>query len=189
VNIVENINEVIDQSTQMSKDLLEQFGIADQAGQLHLVEQQIDMMKNLIPVGVAIIAIVLAFVSQWIGYKVINRLERKDYRFPPFRNLKLPVSLVWIYFFALIFTFFELDPNGTLYLAVNNVLMLTGFLMVIQGFSLIFFYAHHKSWSKALPIISVILALFLPILLYLVRILGIIDIGFRLREKMSQNKK
>ncbi|MBT2217250.1 YybS family protein [Virgibacillus dakarensis] len=190
VNIVEQINAMIDQSMEQSQKLMEQFGLTDQAAeQLALVEQQMDMLKNLIPVGIAVISIILALVSQWLSYKVINRLENKDYKFPPFRNLTLPVSLVWIYFFALIFSFFELDPNGTLFLAVSNVLMLAGLLMVIQGFSLIFFFAHQKNKSRVLPILSVILAVFVPFLLYLVRILGIIDIGFRLRDRISEEKK
>ncbi|WP_106495712.1 YybS family protein [Lentibacillus sp. Marseille-P4043] len=191
VNMLEEIDVMIDQSMQMSQDMMEQFGLADQAAeQMALIEEQMEMLKNLIPVGIAVIGILLSFIGQWVSYKVINRLENKNFHFPPFRELKLPVSLVWIYFFALIFTFFELDQNGMLYLAVNNVLMLAGMLMVIQGFSLIFFYAYQKNKSKALPIGSVVLTILMPFLfLYLVRILGIIDIGFKLRDRISQSGK
>lgn len=189
VNIVQEVDTMIDQSLNMSKDMMDQLGFANMAeDQLAIVEQQIEMFKNLIPVGIAIAAVVLALISQWAAYKVINRLENKNYRFPAFRNLTLPVSLIWIYFFVLILTLFELDQNGIVFLAVNNVLALTGFLMMIQGFSFIFYYAHRKNMSKALPVWSIIFALLLPPLLNLVRLLGIIDLGFRLRDRISQNK-
>ncbi|WP_164670541.1 YybS family protein [Virgibacillus doumboii] len=191
VNIMSEIDQMINQSLQTSKDLMEQFGLAGQTEeQLELIEQQLGMLTDLIPVIIAFVAILLAFISQWISYKIINRLEKKRLKFPPFRMFRLPVSLVWIYFFSLIFTFFELDTSGTLYLAVNNVLMLTGMLMTLQGFSFIFFYAHHKKMSKAVPIVCVIVTLLIPfLLLYLVRLLGIIDIGFSLRDRLSRDKK
>lgn len=190
VSWVDEIDSMIDESMQMSKSLMEQFGLEGQEDQLAIMEQQVSMLKDLIPVGVAFIAILLAFISQWISYKVINRLEKKNFSFPPFRDLRLPVSLVWIYFFSLIFMLFDLDPSGLFYQAVNNVLVLAGLLMTIQGFSFIFFYAHQKKKSKAIPIVIVIVTLLLPtILLYLVRILGIIDIGFRLRDRISNDKK
>ncbi|WP_404450716.1 YybS family protein [Virgibacillus necropolis] len=191
VNWVSEINTMIDESVQMSKFLMEQVGLSGQSGeQLEIMKQQANMLKDLIPVGVASVAILLAFVSQWIGYKVINRLEKKKFAFPPFRDLRFPVSLVWIYFFAVILTMFEYDPSSAFYHAINNVLVLAGLLMTLQGFSFIFFYAHQKNKSKAFPIICVIVTLlFSFILLYLVRILGIIDIGFRLRDRISKDNK
>lgn len=191
VNLINELDKMLNQSIQMSKELMEQIGFADQAEeQMTILEQQIGMLSKLVPVGIAFIAILMAFISQWVSYKIINRLENRKLKFPPFRMLRLPVSLVWIYFFALIFTFFELDPSSTLYLAVNNVMMLAGMLMTLQGFSFIFFYAHEKNRSKALPIVSVILTLLFPfIFLYLVRLLGIIDIGFSLRDRITKDKK
>lgn len=191
VNWVNEIDTIINESMQTSKDLMEQFGIAGESeDQLNMMEQQVNMLNDLIPVGVAFIAIILAFISQWIGYKIINRLEKKKFSFPPFRNLRFPVSLIWIYFFALIFTLFGFDPTSAFNHAINNVLVLTGLLMTIQGFSFIFFYAHQKNKSKAFPIICVVVTLLLPtLLLYLVRILGIIDIGFRLRDRISKDNK
>ncbi len=191
VNLMSEIDQMINQYVQMIKDLMEQFGLADQGEeQIEMLEQQMGMITSLVPAGIALIAILMAFVSQWVSYKVINRLDGMKLGFPPFRMLRFPVSLVWIYFFALIFTFFELDPSSTLYLAVNNVMMLTGILMTLQGLSFIFFYAHKKNKSKALPVASVILTILFPFFfLYFVRLLGIIDIGFSLRDRISKDEK
>lgn len=185
VNFMEELDVLMDESMEMSQAILEQAGLEQSEQQMEFVEQQMDLMKNLLPVGFVITALILSIVSQWISYKVINRLENKQLKFPSFRNFQLPIALIWIYFIALIVSLFELDPSGTLYLAVQNVLYLAVLFLTLQGFSFIFYYAHFKKISKAIPIIIVIASLLLPLLLYLVRIIGIIDLGFRLRERLK----
>ncbi|MGM8366678.1 YybS family protein [Virgibacillus sp. W0181] len=184
VNWTEEIDILVDESMETSTALLEQAGLDQSEDQQELVREQMNMMKNLLPVGFAMTAIFLAFISQWIGYKVINRLENKQLRFPPFRQFQLPVTLIWIYFSALIISLFDLDPSGAVYLALQNVLYLVILFLTLQGFSFVFFYAHQKKLSKAVPVIIVIASFILPFLLYLVRIIGIIDIGFGLRKRM-----
>lgn len=186
INIATELNLLLQESLQTSKDVLEQFGLGGQAEeQVEIMEEQILLLTHLIPAGIAIVAIALSFLSQWIGYKVINRFNDQKYSFPPIRKLRFPTLLIWIYFFALIFTFVDLEPNSILYLVVHNVLTLIGVLIAIQGLSFVFFYAHHKKWRKTLPIITLILTLLLPfLLLNLIRIVGIIDIGFGLRDRL-----
>ena len=191
VNLINVLNEMFDESMEMSQDIIGQFGLANQAeDQLALIQEQMSMVMDLIPVGLAFVAIALAFITQWVSYKVMNRLENKQLKFPPFRSLRFPAAIIWVYFVALLFTFVDLDPNGVFYLAVVNIMSLAGLIMTIQGLSFIFFYTNHKKWPKAIPVISVILTLLLPFLfLYFVRILGIIDIGFGLRDRIAQSKK
>ncbi|QKY70814.1 YybS family protein [Lentibacillus sp. CBA3610] len=190
VNLVNEIDNMAQESITMSQDMMEQFGMGDiTEDQLDMLTEQMGMLTDLLPAWLAIVALILAFISQWISYKVLNRLENRQLYFPPFRTLRLPVSLIWIYFFALIMSLFNLDPSGMVFIAVNNVLMLTGILMALQGFSFIFYYAHAKQMSKALPIASIVLTVFVPfIFLFLVRLLGIIDIGFSLRDRISNDK-
>lgn len=187
VNWIDELNTMLTESMQTSQDIMNQFGLAQLTEEeMKVVNEQLSMITNLLPVGLVIVGLIFAFISQWAAYKVINRLYQKRLGFPPFRTLRFPVALIWIYFLSLIVTFFDLDSSSTLYLAVNNIMWLTGILMTLQGFSFIFFYAHQKNISKALPISSVVLSLFFPfILLYLVRLLGIIDIGFGLRDRIG----
>ncbi|WP_100011681.1 YybS family protein [Lentibacillus sediminis] len=189
VNWIEEFEMLAMESMQMTQGLLEQFGAVEQSEQVQeLLQQQVDYLIDLFPVGLAMAAIAMAFISQWMGYKVINRIERKGLYFPPFRQLEFPIALIWIYLVALIVSLFP-EPGSILFLAAQNVLMLTGILLMIQGFSFIFFYAHLKKWSKAIPVLLVVFAFLVPpVLLYLVRILGIIDMGFRLRERLSNGK-
>ena len=191
INWVDEFERLFIDSLEMSSSLMEQFGVAEQPEELQeMLQLQIDLLINLLPVWVAITAIGLAFLSQWIGYKFINRIDKKQLRFPPFRNLRFPSSLIWVYFFALLLSFFNLDSSGIYFMAVQNVLVLTGLLMALQGFSFIFFYAHHKKKSKFIPILIIVLTILFPtFLLYFIRILGIIDIGFKLRDRLGNEKK
>ncbi|TFJ91990.1 YybS family protein [Lentibacillus salicampi] len=191
VNLVNEIDNMIQQSLTTSQDLMNQLGMNELTEkQMTMITEQFGMLTELLPVFIAIASLLFAFVSQWVSYKVINRIDRQQLSFPPFRMLRFPVSLIWVYFFALIMTFFDLDPDGMLFLAVHNILMLTGILMTLQGFSFIFYYAYAKQMSKALPVASVLLTIFIPfIFFYLVRLLGIIDLGFSLRDRLLNDKK
>jgi len=190
INWLEEIDIMVNDSMEMSQEIMGQYGITDQTQAQELLKDQIELMQDLFPVVLALIAIVFAFLTQWVSYKLINRLENRQFRFPPFRSLRFPVVIIWVYFVALLFTFIDLDPNSVFYLAVINIFTLTGVLMTIQGLSFIFFYANYKKWSKAIPILSVVLTLLLPfLLLYFVRIIGIIDLGFGLRDRIAQRKK
>lgn len=188
INWVDEFEKAVTDSMEMSQGLLEDMGVGEQSEEVQeMIQAQISAFRDLFPAGLAIISLIMAFISQWFGYKMINRLEKKNHRFPPFRTLRFPTAIIWVYFLALVFSFFDLESSGILYSGVNNLLVLTGFLMAIQGFSFIFFYAHHKNMSKVLPVISVILTLIFPaMLLYLIRILGIIDIGFGLRDRLAK---
>jgi uncharacterized protein YybS (DUF2232 family) len=191
INLVEEFEVILAESMDMSSSFMEQFGAAEQTEEIEeLLQLQLNLLIDLLPVGVAITAIVLAFLSQWIGYKIINRIEKKQLRFPPFRNLRFPSSIIWVYFFALLLSLFNQDPTGIYFMAIQNVLVLTGLLMALQGFSFIFFFSHYKKISKFIPILIIVLTILFPtFLLYFIRILGIIDIGFRLRDRLGSEKK
>src|SRR5699024_12380613 len=115
--------------------------------QFALMDEELLRITYFIPADLSLAAILLSFISKWISYKVMNRLDDQSLRFPTFRTMKMPVSIVWIYFFALIVTFFDLDSDSLLLIASENVRMVAGMLMMIQGFSFIFFFSHHKKMS------------------------------------------
>lgn len=186
VNLVNELRQMFMESLEMSLSLFPQLGTAGEMQQLEeMMKLQIDYIVQLLPVWIVLAAVISAFIGQWVSYKLINRLEGEKLHFPPFRQLQFPASLIWIYLVAIVLLFIDTDPSSALHIAVQNVLMLLGFLMVIQGFSFIFYYTHHKNLSKAIPILSVVITLLFPgIFIILVRILGIIDIGFKLRERL-----
>lgn len=191
VNLASEIEQMINESFEISQGIMEELGILSPRGEdWEIVKQQLTIMKSLIPVGITITSIVYAFISQWLGYRLLNRLEGEKLFFPKFREMRLPKAIIWIYLLAMLFMFVELDPNGMIHLIAYNTFSLVGMFLVLQGFSFMFYIAYRNKQSKYLPIIGVILALILPhIFLYFIRVLGIIDIGFGLRDSQLTNKE
>ncbi|RWZ54705.1 DUF2232 domain-containing protein [Halobacillus fulvus] len=189
VNWTEEIRNSLNEGFTMTENLLGGLMSSEQSElQLEAVREQVNTLPDIIPSVLVISGIIIAFISQWISFKVINRVEKKKLRFPPFREFKLPTSLLWYYLIAMVLMLI-VGEEGTLYLAAINIFTLTGLLIVLQGFSFIFYYADKKKWSKAIPILLIVFSFLLPqILLYLVRILGIIDLGFSLRERVQEKK-
>lgn len=189
VNFAEELESIMNDSMEMSTSFMESLGVGDQAEQTEeLFRTQLDLMLNLLPAIIALTAIVMAFLSQWISYKVLNRVAKKELRFPAFRNLSFPSSIIWVYFFTWLFSLMNLDPQSATYMGVQNVFVLTAILLTVQGFSFIFHYAHSKKVWKGIPVFIVVTSLLLPGMLYFVRILGIIDIGFKLRDRLNSKK-
>ena len=152
--------------------------------------EQLDIFMNLVPSFFVFIGVGAAFLVQWLSYKLINRIEKKKLHFPPFRKLRLPVSIIWLYLLVIITSLFDITPSGIFYIGLQNALLILEMLLVVQGFSFIFYFSHHKKWSRTIPVVSVVLTIVFPIfLLYFVRILGIIDIGLNLRDRLEQKDK
>ncbi|ASF41374.1 hypothetical protein CEH05_20265 [Halobacillus halophilus] len=181
-----SLNDAFTRTNNMLPGML---GGENTEASLEALRETVEFLPDIIPSILVMTGIVFAFISQWLTYKVINRVDKKQFRFPPFKEFKLPTAVLWYYFFALVLTYIPTNEEGLLYLGSINVYTLAGSLLVLQGFSFIFYYAEVKKWSKAIPVVIVVICLLLPqILLYLVRILGIIDIGFSLRERIKGKK-
>src|SRR5699024_7714624 len=190
VDFVGEIDAVLEESLESSQQFVQSVGIEQSAEEIEVVESIVFGLKDLAPVGIVIMAVILSFVSQWATYKLLNRIEQTTFKFPPFRDLTFPIVMVWIYLLAMILMFIDLDPHSTLYLAVQNVYVLVGLLIALQGYSLLFYYNYHKGRSIGIPIIAVIVTLIFPFqFIYIVRMFGIIDIGFSLRERVKKVKK
>lgn len=189
VNWMEEIQVGIDESLNMTENILGSVGGEDTEATIQMLREQMESLPDYLPSILAATGIVMALISQWLSYKLLNRLEKAGLYFPPVREMRLPTSILWYYFIALILNLIFMEQEGIWYIASINVFTLTGLLLMLQGFSFIFFYSHRKNWSKAVPVMAIILSVLLPqIFLYLVRILGIIDIGFPLREKVKEKK-
>lgn len=189
VSLTEMMTNTIEESLQMTQKLMEGLGVASLSPEemLTLKEQMLSLLQ-LIPVAMVVVSMIIALGVQWLSYKWLNREAGNSYHFPPFKDFQLPKIVLWIYFIVLILSLFGMsEANHLLSMILVNVSNLAGILLAIQGLSLIFFYNDIKKGSKALPIVAIIILLFFPFLgLYLLRILGIIDVGFGLKQRMAK---
>lgn len=185
VNFVDQINHAFDESLQMTESMLGNLGTAPTAEQKELIRQQTEMIKDLIPASLAIMSLFYAWLVQWISYKLIGRMDKRTLRFPPFRTLQMPVALIFVYLVFIFLGMVDFQKGSMLYLAVHNVLVLLELLILLQGLSFIFYFSYMKKLSKAVPFIVIIAILIFWPFLILVRLLGVLDIGIRLRDRIS----
>lgn len=189
VNLVDEMKKAMEESIKTTQVMLEGFGLNATPDQMVLIEEQVFRVLNLLPVIMAATAMTIGFVTQWISYKILNWFTKQSLRFPPFREYHLPKAMVWIYFITIILSMFDTEPTSSLYIGTTNVMHLAGILLTLQGLAFVFYYTHVKGVSKVVPIITTVLTFVFPFIgLYLMRILGIIDLGFSLRQRVTEKK-
>ncbi|MDX8045423.1 DUF2232 domain-containing protein [Gracilibacillus sp. S3-1-1] len=184
ISIIDTFNQTMDESLQMTAELFKTVGLEQNLDQ---VREEVANLLQLLPVILAVISMVMAIITQWISYKLINKVYKEKLYFPPFRNFQLPKVILWLYFIILVISFFALDPSTTAWMIITNIYQLAGILMALQGLSFLFFYSYTKKKSLVLPILAIVLVIIYPFMgLYLLRILGIIDLGFEMRKRMAK---
>ena len=181
---IERMNAIIGQSERM----FNRIGQNEESIEMLMqFKESMQLVEVLLPSFIVIASIVLVGVI-FIGCKpIINRFSSKKILIAPLRHLQLPKSLLWYYLFTMIASLFIGPSDGIAYTVVFNLMFCMQFFVMLQGYSFLFYTSNKKNWHIIIPIIAVILSILLPfasIVAPLIRILGIIDLGFNLREKL-----
>jgi uncharacterized protein YybS (DUF2232 family) len=182
-----NIN-IVEDSLKESKttyySLLEQVGQEPDQRIVESLNSSVQLIQTLMPALFLGMAAIFALLVIVINFPILKRLGVQVPVFKPFREWMLPKSILWYYLLILVVSMIAQPEEGTyLYTALLNVLYVLQTLMAVQGLSFLYFFAHYKGWSKG--VLAVITIISFP-LLYIVRILGIIDLGFNLRERLQR---
>lgn len=181
------LQEMMRQSIETAELALGQMG-QEASQQLEAYYQFIDQMNMLAPLFFIFVGTSYALFIQLICGVVLKRLRFEIPMLPPFREWRFPKSFLWYYLIVLIVMLIGVQEGTTLFIALVNLFSILEFIMVIQGLSFIFYFCYIKGISRAIPIIAIIIIFIFPGGLHLVRILGIIDLGFDLRSRLKGNK-
>ncbi|PLR67707.1 YybS family protein [Bacillus sp. UMB0893] len=176
----------MDETIEMARSMMAAIGQEANEAAINQIEEQMKYIGYLIPSVLVSVSFIFALLSHAATIPVLKRLKIQVVPLKPFREWKLPTSIVWYYLIVSFLLFFDLENDSFLFIAVLNLMFVLQVLLVVQGFSFIFFYSYVKKYSKALPVAAIILSLILPILMYIVRILGIIDLAFNLRGRVKK---
>lgn len=171
---------------EMTESTLVSFG---QESNIEVLEERLDLLIYMAPVVIVGTAVALALISTLLGYFVLRKLRHKVQALPPFREWQFPKSFLWYYLIVMILSFSAVEEGSTLFVIVWNLFPLLEVVLAVQGFSFIFFYCHKKKIAKAIPILLIVASLVIMPLLHLVRVLGILDLGFGLRKRIESQKK
>ncbi|HEY4552929.1 MAG TPA: YybS family protein [Bacillaceae bacterium] len=186
MNFIDELATMFKESAEQYTQLMKSVGQTPDPKATEQINEFVGLLGTLAPsllVGTSFISVILLMV---INLPIVGRFGVKVPKFEPFRDFKLPKSILWYYLAALVLTIFLKPEEGTYWFMVlvngANILQL---LLVIQGLALLYFFSHMKKWPKAVPIIATVLIFILPMFLSIVRLLGIIDMGFDLRERLK----
>jgi uncharacterized protein YybS (DUF2232 family) len=178
------IEDSLEESKSTYYSLFEQVGQEPDQKLIESLESSINLIQTLTPTMFLGMAASSALLFIWINFPILKKLGIEVPVFKPFREWMLPKSILWYYLIVLVVSMIAQPEQGTyLYTAVMNVLYVLQTLMAVQGLSFLYFLGHLKGWSKGILVLITIISI--P-LLYLVRILGIIDLGFNLRQRLQR---
>lgn len=189
-DLIHELSDALKQSTNMSQDMLKSMGREDQVK--NLVKQNANMIKMLdvlFPSILIMSSVVSVYIIQLVCFPIAKRFGLKVQQWGNLKNLSLPRSLLWYYLIAMLGNLLFHPQEGTfLYTALINLIYILELFMFLQGLSLLFYFFYQKSISKGIRVFVTILVFVIPIFLYLVRILGIIDLGFNLRMRFEKKE-
>ncbi|MEZ7513466.1 YybS family protein [Bacillus sp. FSL K6-3149] len=187
VDIMGIAKESIEQMIPMLESVLKQSGASEQdiAKQLKQFREMQDAALSALPVALLMLVTLTAFVNHWFVKPLIKRFVKDMPALKKFKDMRLPKSMVWYYLLTLLLMLIQTEKGSFLSLVQTSAFQILFILVLIQGFSFIFYYCHEKSISKAVPIFAIVLGVLYPPVSVIVRIIGIADIGFDLREKVK----
>jgi uncharacterized protein YybS (DUF2232 family) len=189
---VDMITEMIDmmrESLNVSADLLKNFGNPEDSKKvLEQFNNGLDLIKTLVPTLFVFSSFLIVFIMQLVSFPIIKRFGVKVEKWKSFKEITFPKSILYYFLLTLLASMFLNPEEGTFwYMAIINMTYILQFIMVLQGFTFIFYFFDQKGISKAISITIAIVSFIVPIFLYIIGILGIIDLGFDLRK--GYNKK
>lgn len=187
INFIEEFKKILNESIEMSSSVLSAIGQSSSDQMIEQFRQAVDMFTYLIPSLLVAIAFLFALFTLLFATPIVKRLGMQVDPWPPFRELVFPKSLLWYYLIIMFLRLLQFEEGTFMYTAVINLFFILQWIIVIQGISFVFFYSHHKEVSRGIPLIVTITSFFIPFLLYIIQILGIMDLGFNLRKK-AKNK-
>ncbi|PSL45922.1 uncharacterized protein YybS (DUF2232 family) [Salsuginibacillus halophilus] len=161
----------------------------DTEAQLEEIQEMLGMVADMAPMILVLLGITMALVTQGIGHLAFSRLNMPLQRFPAFRLWQMPRAFLWYYLVTLILVLIGVPDDSAMYPVLWNVHPLLEIAMFVQGATVIFFFAYTRRVKMVFPVLLLIISFVMPFLLYLIRILGIIDLGFNLKSRMDNDRK
>lgn len=151
-----------------------------------MTEDVAKQTQLMIPFALVVTSMVMAFITHAIARPILNVMGVVVSKLPPAREWRMPRALIWYYFLALLIEVISRQSDGTYWTMIAmNLSPLINLGFMIQAIGFFFFLSHTKKWNPVIPYFLAALVFFIGPL----RIIGIIDLAFPLREAISKSKR
>ncbi|WAA09549.1 YybS family protein [Fervidibacillus albus] len=189
VNYFQELIQMVEQSIDEMLVTLEAFG---QEIPVDVKEQLYNfptLITTILPYLLIMSSGIYVLITQAISFPILKKFGMTLPKAKPFRELSMPKQFVWYLLILVLFSMFvPADQGSFINTVIVNLLYITQTLFTIQGITFLFYFAHEKKMHKAIPAIVAIFVVLNPLLNPLLIILGIIDVGFELRKRISNRK-
>ncbi len=178
INVIEEMMTAIELSYKQTGALMESFG-ATGVDYDKFISQIMFSFETLLPALLVLAVFTTVWVLLLILLPILKRLGTDVPKFPPFRDMRLPKSVLWYYLIVLLVPLLsDLQPGTMIYMIFINASIVLQFLLFLQGVSFYHFYIQQEGWPKWVKVLVTILAL--PLLSF-TSIVGLVDLGFDIR--------
>ncbi len=178
INVIEEMMTAIELSYKQTGALMESFG-ATGVDYDKFISQIMFSFETLLPALLILAVFTTVWVLLLILLPILKRLGTDVPKFPPFRDMRLPKSVLWYYLIVLLVPLLsDLQPGTMIYMIFINASIVLQFLLFLQGVSFYHFYIQQEGWPKWVKVLVTILAL--PLLSF-TSIVGLVDLGFDIR--------
>ena len=178
INLLDDLSAMTRESMSQAITVMEEMGASTEEFE-EAANQAVFSFETLMPTLLILVTFFLVWILLLIYLPILKRLGTEVPKFPPFRDMKLPKSILWYYLIVLLVSLLsDLQPGTLMYMAFMNAYVLLQVLLFLQGASFYHFYIHQEGWPAWVTVLVTILAV--PLLSF-TSIVGIIDLGFDIR--------
>lgn len=154
------------------------------------IDNLLFLVSQMIPFFIVVFSLYYVIITHWLARRLVNRRKELIPGLPPVRTWMLPKSLVWYFVICMILDFFVRTEAGSfLSMILLNLFPLLTLAFVVQAVSFLSFYVHVRKKSRVWPVLLVALVIFIPATQYIISLVGLFDVMFPLRERISNNHK
>ncbi len=151
------------------------------------MSQSLDMVQMLIPLVIGLMGVVDTLINYYLAGCVMRRLGMAFPQLPPFSEWRLPVGFVYLMGFALVGTYWggtrEIDVLLRVAYNANMLALLAG---LVQGISLLVFFAERHRISRILQAVIIFFLITNGLLAQIVAFTGFFDMVIDYRKKFSK---
>ncbi|OEF99669.1 hypothetical protein BHF71_07880 [Vulcanibacillus modesticaldus] len=185
-DIIESLQQMLNASLNSVEGMLKQFGNQQETELIIQAYRALfDNIGLMLPFFIIAFAIMFVIINHVIAGKIMKRLGIKVPNLPPFREWTFPRSIIFYYLLnSIALKIKSLYDIYAIKLIAINLYPLLHLILLIQGLSFVFYYAHQKNLGKTIRVIAIV-GILIPFMTQLLIILGMIDISFNLRKKLE----
>jgi len=182
IDYIKELFKVMEEGMEQSKPIIK--AINPKKGEETLLQFQtaLDLMKKMVPTIAIIGSIINIFIIQAVSLPIIKRFGIKAEAWQPIQMWRLPRAVLWIFLGLIACSFISIEKDTIIYTLFLNAFYMMQLLIMVQGISFLFFIFFQYKLPKGIAIVLTIFMLINPTFSFLLRILGVIDIGTNWRE-------